>query len=152
MTVAIGNDHAGVALKETLSRFLEARDITVKNLGTDSTESTDYPDWAREVALAVVRGEADLGIAICGTGVGASIAANKVRGIRAAVCYNVFTATMARRHNDANVITFGARTTRDEDATAMLEAFLRERFQGERHKRRIDKISKIEENNFRNKK
>jgi len=150
MTVAIANDHAGVKLKKTLTGYMEKRGIAVKNFGTDSTESTDYPDYAREVARAVQREEAEFGIVICGTGIGASVTANKFKGIRAALCYNVFTAKMARNHNNANVMAIGARTIQEEDAVCMLEMFLNEGFKGERHARRVGKIIKIEENNFKN--
>jgi len=150
MTVAIANDHAGVKLKKTLAGYLEEWGITVKNFGTDSTESTDYPDYAQEVARAIQRKEADLGIVICGTGIGASITANKFKGIHAALCYNVFTAKMARCHNNANVMAIGARTMQEEDAVCMLEMFISESFKGERHARRVRKITKIEENNVKN--
>jgi len=149
MTVAIANDHAGVQLKRALAGYMEKRSITVKNLGTDSSESTDYPDYAREVARAVQRKEADLGIVICGTGIGASISANKFKGIHAALCYNVFTAKMARSHNNANVMTIGARTIQEEDAVCMLDAFLGGVFAGDRHARRIEKIRTIEEESFK---
>lgn len=149
MTVAIANDHAGVKLKKTLAGYLEERGIAVKNFGTDSTESTDYPDYAQKVARAVQRKEADLGIVICGTGIGASITANKFKGIHAALCYNVFTAKMARCHNNANVMAVGARTIQEEDAVCMLETFIEEEFVGDRHAQRIEKIRAIEEESFR---
>ncbi|MBN2323453.1 MAG: ribose 5-phosphate isomerase B [Spirochaetes bacterium] len=150
MTVVIANDHAGVQLKKTLAEHMEKRGVTVKNLGTDSTESADYADYVREAARTIQRGEADLGIVICGTGIGASITANKFKGIHAALCYNVFTAKMARCHNNANVMALGARTIHEEDAVCMLEVFLDESFEGDRHAKRVGKITKIEENNFRN--
>jgi ribose 5-phosphate isomerase B len=149
MTVAIANDHAGVQLKKTLAGYMQKRGIAVQNFGTDSSESTDYPDYVREVAQAVSRKEADFGIVICGTGIGASITANKFKGIHAALCYNVFTAKMARNHNNANVMALGARTIQEEDAVCMLETFIEEEFVGDRHARRINKIRAIEEKNFK---
>lgn len=145
MRIAIGNDHAGVALKETVSSNLQKQNIEVLNFGTDTQESVDYPDFVKKAAEAVQRGEADYGIVICGTGIGASITANKLRGIRAALCHNLFTAKMARNHNNANVLALGARVIKEEDAVAIVETFLKESFLGERHDRRIKKIQQIEE-------
>jgi ribose 5-phosphate isomerase B len=149
MTVAIANDHAGVQLKKTLAGYMEKQGIAVQNFGTDSSESTDYPDYVQEVARTIQRGEADLGIVICGTGIGVSITANKFKGIHAALCYNVFTAKMARNHNNANVMALGARTIQEADAVCMLETFIEEEFVGDRHARRINKIRAIEEKNFK---
>jgi ribose 5-phosphate isomerase B len=149
MKVAIANDHAGVELKRTLTKYMEQQGIEVINLGTDQTQSTDYPDYAKEVALLVQGKKSDLGIVICGTGIGASITANKFKGIHAALCYSVFTAKMARLHNNANIMCLGARTIHEEDAIAMVTVFLSETFSGERHARRVDKIKAMEEENFR---
>ena len=149
MKVVIANDHAGVKLKKALKAYMEQKGIEVQNLGTDSEESIDYPDVVKEAALAVQKKKADFGIVICGTGIGASITANKFRGIRAALCYNVFTAKMARNHNDANIIALGARTMMEEDALVMVDTFLSEGFSGERHARRVGKVSSIEQDNFR---
>jgi len=149
MKVVIANDHAGVKLKKALKEHLEQKGIEVKNFGTDSEESIDYPDVAKEAALAVQKKKADFGIVICGTGIGVSITANKFKGIRAALCYNVFAAKMARNHNDANIIALGARTMMEEDALVMVDTFLSEGFSGERHARRVGKVSSIEEDNFR---
>ena len=149
MKVVIANDHAGVKLKKALKEHMEQKGIEVQNLGTDSEESIDYPDVVKEPALAVQKKKADFGIVICGTGIGASITANKFRGIRAALCYNVFAAKMARNHNDANIIALGARTMMEEDALVMVDTFLSEGFSGKRHARRVGKISSIEEDNFR---
>ena len=149
MKVVIANDHAGVKLKKALKEHMEQKGIEVQNLGTDSEESIDYPDVVKEPALAVQKKKADFGIVICGTGIGASITANKFRGIRAALCYNVFTAKMARNHNDANIIALGARTMMEEDALVMVDTFLSEGFSGERHARRVGKVSSIEQENFR---
>ena len=149
MKVVIANDHAGVKLKKALKEHLEQKGIEVKNFGTDSEESIDYPDVAKEAASAVQKKKADFGIVICGTGIGVSITANKFKGIRAALCYNVLSAKMARNHNDANIIALGARTMMEEDALVMVDTFLSEGFSGERHARRVGKVSSIEEDNFR---
>lgn len=149
MKIAITNDHAGVSMKNTLKKFLEDQDIEVINLGTDTEESVDYPDYAKKAALLVQDGKADFGIVICGTGIGASITTNKFRGIRAALCYNVFTAKMARNHNNANVLALGARTTSEEDALAIVSTFIKEDAHGDRHERRVNKIKEIEEQNYK---
>ena len=149
MKVVIANDHAGVKLKKALKEHLEQKGIEVKNFGTDSEESIDYPDVAKEAASAVQKKKADFGIVICGPGIGVSITANKFKGIRAALCYNVFAAKMSRNHNDANIIALGARTMMEEDALVMVDTFLSEGFSGERHARRVGKVSSIEEDNFR---
>ena len=149
MKIAIANDHAGVSMKNALRRFLEEHDIEVINIGTDSEESIDYPDYAKKAALLVQDGKADFGIVICGTGIGASITANKFRGIRAALCYNVYTAKMARNHNNANILALGARTTSEDDALAILSTFLKENAHGDRHERRVNKIKEIEGQNFK---
>jgi len=139
-TVAIGVDHAGLALKPVLARALEARGLKVQDFGTHSPASTDYPDYAHAVAHAVARGDADLGILCCGTGIGMSIAANKVPGIRAALVVSPETAVLTREHNDANILCLGARTTPPERAVEILNAFLDTRFSGGRHERRVLKI------------
>jgi ribose 5-phosphate isomerase B len=149
MKVVIANDHAGVKLKKALKAHLEQKGIEVRNLGTDSEESMDYPDVVKEAALYVQKKKADFGIVICGTGIGVSITANKFKTIRAALCYNVFAAKMARNHNDANIIALGARTMMEEDALVMVDTFLGEGFSGERHARRVGKVSSIEQDNFR---
>ena len=148
MKVVIANDHAGVGLKMALKEEMEKQGHEVTNIGTDGEESTDYPDYVKEAALAVQKGEADFGIVICGTGIGASITANKFRGVYAALCYSVFTAKMARNHNNANIIALGARTMQEPDAIAMVNTFLNESFIGERHARRVGKINSIEQQNF----
>ena len=149
MRVVIANDHAGVQMKRALKEFMERQGIEVLNLGTDKDESTDYTDYAKQAALLVQDKKADFGVVICGTGIGASITANKFRGVRAALCYSVFAAKMARNHNNANIIAIGARTTHEEDAVAMLKTFLSEGFSGERHSRRVNKIKTIEGTNFK---
>jgi len=140
MRVAVGADHGGLDLKIILVDELEKSGVSVINVGTDSTESCDYPDFAAKVADTILKGKADLGLLICGTGIGMSIAANKFDGIRAALAGNEFMARMARRHNDANILVLGGRVTGFELAKEILKAFLEETFEGGRHQRRIDKI------------
>jgi ribose-5-phosphate isomerase B len=142
MKLVIGNDHAGVEFKEKLVKALEERGHEVINVGTDSLESVDYPDIAVLVGEKVLDGEAKFGILICGTGIGISIAANKIKGIRAALVHNEFTAKLARLHNDANVIALGARVIGDELGLACVETFINTEFEGGRHARRVGKIEK----------
>ena len=143
MNVAIASDHAGFALKSELAGALKARGapLTVDDLGTFSLESVDYPDFAALVASAVVSGKARFGVLICGTGIGMSMVANKVRGVRAALCTSEFEARMARAHNDANVICLGQRVVGAGVALAALEAFLTTAFEGGRHERRVKMIN-----------
>ena len=124
MKIAIGNDHSAVELKNIIVDFLKEKGIEVLNLGTDSSESCDYPVYGEKVGRAVVSGEADLGIAICGTGLGISLAANKVKGVRACVCSEPYTAVMSRRHNDANVLCFGARVVGSELAKMIVDEWI----------------------------
>lgn len=145
MKIAIGNDHTAVEMKQEIAAFLEARGIEVINLGTDGKESCDYPLYGEKVGRAVTDGTADLGIAICGTGIGISLAANKVRGVRAAVCSEPYSAKMAREHNNANVLCFGARVIGTELAKMIVDAWLSASFEGGRHQRRVDMIMAIEE-------
>lgn len=142
MKLVIGNDHAGVEFKEKLVKALEERGHEVINVGTDSLESVDYPDIAVLVGEKVLDEEAKFGILICGTGIGISIAANKIKGIRAALVHNEFTAKLARLHNDANVIALGARVIGDELGLACVETFINTEFEGGRHARRVSKIEK----------
>ena len=142
MKLVIGNDHAGVEFKEKLVKVLEERGHEVINVGTDSLESVDNPDIAVLVGEKVLDGEAKFGILICGTGIGISIAANKIKGIRAALVHNEFTAKLARLHNDANVIALGARVIGDELGLACVETFINTEFEGGRHARRAGKIEK----------
>jgi ribose 5-phosphate isomerase B len=144
MRIALGADHAGCGLKEAIMRRLEARGIPYENFGTDTTESVDYPDYARQVAQAVASGRADRGILVCGTGIGMAIAANKVPGIRAALVGDLESAHLCREHNDANVLALGARVTAPDAALAMVDLFLDTPFAGGRHQRRVDKIAAIE--------
>lgn len=145
MKIAIGSDHAGFALKEFLKKKLSDSGLEIIDVGTFSEESVDYPDYAEKVGKMVAEKEADFGILVCGTGIGMSIAANKLPGIRAAVCSNLFQAIMARRHNDANVLCIGSRVTGDEHALMIAQTFLSEKFEGGRHQRRVDKISDLED-------
>ena len=147
MKVAIANDHTALDLKKEIIAHLEEKGYEVINYGTDSAESCDYPVYGEKAARAVANGEADLGVLICGTGVGISLAANKVRGIRAVVCSEPYSAQMARRHNDANIVAFGARVVGPELAKMIVDAFFDAQFEGGRHARRVDMISAIEEKN-----
>ena len=141
MPVAIASDHAGVALKATLSEDLRARGDDVLDLGTQGPDSVDYPDFGQAVGEAVASGRAERGVVICGTGIGISIAANRLEGVRAAVCHDVTSARLAREHNDANVLALGARLIGPEVARECLEAFLTTEFSGgERHVRRVAKL------------
>jgi len=140
-TIAIAADHAGYPLKELLKTELEARGFTVRDLGTHSEESVDYPDFGQAVGEAVAGGDAARGVIICGTGIGISIAANRIAGVRAALCHDATTARLAREHNDANVLAMGARLLGPEVAMDCLRAFLDTDFQGgERHERRVGKL------------
>ena len=140
MKIAIASDHGGYELKENVKRYLESRDIHVIDLGTDSEESVDYPVFGKACAEAVASGEADRGIVCCGTGIGISIAANKVKGIRCALCTDVNMAKLSRQHNNANVLAMGGRTTDTETALVITEAWLDTEFEGGRHQRRIDML------------
>jgi ribose 5-phosphate isomerase B len=146
MKIAIGCDHGGINLKPILIKYLEQKEIEYIDFGTYTTESTDYNDYAVKVCDSVVKGECDLGILICGTGIGMSIAANKIKGIRAAAVSEVFSATMTRKHNDANVLCFGARVIGIETAKMLVDAFIETEYEGQRHQRRVDMITKLEEN------
>jgi ribose 5-phosphate isomerase B len=138
--ILIASDHAGPELKGRLTALLEARGYAHRDLGVFSEESVDYPDLAHQVASGVAGGEATMGILVCGTGIGMSMAANRHRGVRAALCHDVFTAEMARRHNDANLLCLGARVLDPATAERIVEVFLTTAFEGGRHQRRIDKI------------
>ncbi|MFC1517975.1 ribose 5-phosphate isomerase B [Candidatus Margulisiibacteriota bacterium] len=144
MKVALGSDHGGFELKEILKKFLNERGYKVTDVGTQSTDSCDYPDYGIKVAEKVAKGEADRGILVCGTGLGMSMTANKVKGIRSALCHDVYTAKMAREHNDSNVLALGARVLKKELALDILETWLTTNFEGGRHQKRIDKISAYE--------
>jgi ribose 5-phosphate isomerase B len=143
--IALGADHAGYSLKETIKHYLRAAGYWVDDLGTSSEDPVDYPDYGRAVAERVARGDYDFGILACGTGIGISIAANKVPGIRAAVAHNTMTARAAREHNDANILALGGRVVDHTQAIDIVREFLAAQFAGGRHQRRIDKINEIEQ-------
>ena len=144
MKLAIGSDHGGYELKEYLKSYLDKKRIEYDDFWTNSNDSVDYPDYGKKVALAVLAKPYDFGIVICGTGIGISIAANKVKGIRAALVYDVKTARLAKEHNQANIIALGGRTTTHEDAIKIVDAYMHATFE-KRHQRRLDKIRDIEE-------
>lgn len=144
MKIAMGNDHSAVELKTIIKEHLQGKGYEVMDLGTNSTESCDYPEYGEKVGRAVTSGEADLGIAICGTGLGISLAANKVKGIRACVCSEPYTARMSRLHNNCNVLCFGARVVGSELAKMIVDEWLATEFEGGRHQRRVDLIMDIE--------
>ena len=145
MRIAIGNDHTAVDMREAVSAHLKERGFEVVEVGSFSRESSNYPEFGEKVARTVVSGEADLGIAICGTGVGISIACNKVKGIRAVCCSEPYSARMSRQHNNSNVLCFGARVIGVELAKMIVDEWLDAHFEGGRHQHRVDMISEIEE-------
>lgn len=142
MKIAIGSDHAGFYLKQDLIKYLEEKNIEVKDMGPFDDSRVDYPDYGRAVGHEVIDNKMDFGIVICGSGIGISISANKVKGIRAALCSEPYSARLARRHNDANVLAMGARLIGHDMAIEIVEAFLDEKFEGGRH---INRVNKIEE-------
>lgn len=144
MKIGIGNDHAAVDMKKEVVEFLEEKGYEVVNFGTDTKESCHYPEYGRKVAEAVAAKVVDLGILICGTGVGISLAANKVKGIRAVVCSEPYSAKLSRQHNNTNVLAFGARVVGSELAKMIIEEWLDAEFMGGRHQDRIDMIMAIE--------
>jgi ribose 5-phosphate isomerase B len=144
MRIAIGADHAGVALKEHVKQVLKARGIAFEDVGTLSTESVDYPDFAETVGRKVASGEFDRGILTCGSGIGMAIAANKVAGVRAASIQDEDSARLSREHNDINVLTLGERQTDANTARRIVELFLDTPFSGGRHQRRVDKINALD--------
>ncbi|HEX3015230.1 MAG TPA: ribose 5-phosphate isomerase B [Desulfobacteria bacterium] len=144
MKIALGSDHGGFRLKNEIKQVFSSRGLTFTDLGTFSTDSVDYPDFALAVAEEVASGRCSLGIICCGTGIGVSIVANKVPGVRAAVCHDPYSARMAREHNDANVLTLGERVTGVGLAMDIVEAFLSAAFAGGRHAARVEKIRQIE--------
>ncbi len=148
MKIAIGNDHAGVEMKNHIIEYLEKKGHTLVNFGTDTTDSCDYPVYGKKVAVSVASGECERGILICGTGIGISMAANKVNNIRAAVCSEPKTAQLTRLHNDANIIAFGARIIDNDMAEKIVDEFLNTEWEGgERHSRRVAMLSEIEKEN-----
>ena len=144
MKIVIGSDHRGVEIKRRLVDVIRSLGHEVLDVGTEGAESVDYPDFAYEVGKRVGKGEMDRGLLVCGTGIGMSITANKVRGVRAACCQDVLTAEMCRRHNDANVLCLSADLLGEDQMAQMIRIFLETPFDGGRHARRVEKIAKIE--------
>lgn len=147
MKLAIGSDHGGFELKESVKKFLDQRNVDYKDFGCYDTSSVDYPVYGEKVALAITSGEYDRGLLFCGTGIGISISANKVKGIRAACCSDCFSAKATRQHNDANILCMGGRVVGPGLANDMVALFLDTPFEGGRHQRRIDLITEIENKN-----
>ena len=144
MKIAMGSDHGGFALKQHLKTYLENKGCLVEDCGTDSTQSCDYPDFGRLAAEAVASGRCERGIVICTPGIGISISANKVRGIRCALCSEPLSAEMTRRHNDANMLALGGGMIGPNMAERIVDVFLSTAFEGGRHQRRVDKVMSIE--------
>ena len=151
MKIAVACDHGGLALKKVLLDYLQKNGYEVCDFGTDSADSCDYPDHALPAAEAVARGECERGILICSTGIGISIAANKVRGIRCAHCHDTYSAKYTRLHNDANMLAFGQKIIGEGLMLEIVDTFLHTDFEGGRHQRRVDKITAIEEKYSKNK-
>lgn len=146
MKIAMGSDHAGYELKCKISDYLKAQGLEIKDFGTYSTERCDYPVYGAAVTNAVVSGQYDKGILICGTGVGISISANKIRGIRAVVCSEPYSALLSRQHNDTNILAFGARVVGEDLAKMIVDAWLSGTYEGGRHQGRLDLIAELENN------
>ena len=147
MKIAIAADHGGFELKDSMVEYIKSLGNEVMDLGTNSADSVDYPDYAKKVCEEIQQGNSDLGILICGTGIGMSLAANKFEGIRAACVSDVYSAKMSRNHNNANVLCIGARVIGDEVAKLIIKTFLENEFEAGRHQRRVDKIMAFEEEN-----
>ena len=145
MKIVIGNDHSAVELKNIIKAHLEEKGYEVMNVGTDTSDSCDYPVYGEKVGRAVASGEADLGIAICGTGVGISLAANKVKGIRACVCSEPYSARLSKQHNNSNIIAFGARVIGVEMAKMIVDEWVNAKYEGGRHQVRVDMLAEIEQ-------
>ncbi|MBQ7964838.1 MAG: ribose 5-phosphate isomerase B [Ruminococcus sp.] len=148
MKVVLGCDHGGINIKNAIIEYLKENNFEYTDFGCYTEESVDYPVYAYKVATAVASSEDTLGILCCGTGIGISMAANKVKGIRAAVCTNEFMAEMTRRHNNANIIAMGGRIIDEATAVKLADIFLNTEFEGDRHTRRVDMITAIEEGTF----
>jgi ribose 5-phosphate isomerase B len=144
MKIALGADHAGFELKERIKQHLQSRGVQVDDRGTQSIDSVDYPDYARAVGEEVAAGTAERGILVCGSGIGMAITANKIPGIRAANVTSEEAAELSRRHNDANVLTLGARLTSEATALRIVDRWLETGFEGGRHERRVQKIAEVE--------
>ncbi len=143
MKIAIASDHGGYALKEQVKQHLLERGVEVEDLGTHSEDSVDYPVYGKLCGQTVASGKADLGVVVCGTGIGISIAANKVKGIRCGLCTSVEMAHLTKQHNNANVLALGGRTTKPELAMAIVDEWLDTEFEGGRHQRRIDMLDEM---------
>ncbi|NPA11110.1 MAG: ribose 5-phosphate isomerase B [Epsilonproteobacteria bacterium] len=143
MKYFIGVDHAGFEVKDFVIEYLQERNIEVVDMGTYSSERVDYPDYAHKVAEAVLSNDGNMGILICGSGIGMSLAANKHKGIRAALCHDFYTASMARKHNNANILCFGARIVGKGVIESILQGWLNSEFEGGRHQKRVEKIDNI---------
>jgi len=149
MRIALASDHAGYELKAEIARYLAEQSAAFTDLGCGPNESVDYVDFAAKGAEAVLSGACDRAILVCGTGMGMAVVANKFKGIRATPCWNLYTAEMSRRHNDANCLTLGGRTTPPADALQIVRVWLDTPFEGGRHARRVDKIKELEQRHFR---
>jgi ribose 5-phosphate isomerase B len=147
MKIAMGNDHSAVEMKDAIKAYVESKGYEVIDFGTNSTASCDYPEFGEKVGRAVADGEADYGIAICGTGIGIGIAAGKVKGVRVCTCSEPYSARMSRRHNNTNVLTFGARVVGVEMAKMIVDEWLDNQYEGERHARRVGMLADIEARN-----
>ncbi len=146
MKIALGSDHGGINLKSAIKSHLEKKGYEVKDFGTYTKESCDYPDISRSVGNEVAKGNYPFGILICGTGIGIGIAANKINGVRAALCHDTFSAHATREHNNANILTMGERVIGESLALDIVDIFLETEFEGGRHQKRIDKITSLETN------
>lgn len=144
MKIVIGNDHTALEMKEEIRAYVESKGYEVIDVGTNGHESCDYPEFGEKVGRAVAAGEADYGIAICGTGIGIGIAAGKVKGVRVCTCSEPYSARLSRLHNDTNVLTFGARVIGVEMAKMIVDEWLDNSYEGGRHKRRVDQLMEIE--------
>ena len=149
MKIAVGCDHGGIVLKDSVVSTLKRLGAEVVDLGCYTTDSVDYPEYGLKVAKAVASGECDAGVLMCGTGIGISISANKVKGIRAAVVTNEYMAKLTKNHNNANIIALGGRVVSPEEAEKIVEAWYTAEYEGGRHQRRLDMISRIEDENFK---
>jgi len=141
--VALASDHGGVQLKDEIIEYLQTKNYEIVDLGTNSNESVDYPEFGAKAAKAVINNDVDCAIIMCGSGLGISIGANKFKGIRAALCFDAYTAKMCRQHNDANIMAMGGRITTIDRAKDMVDLFLETEFEGGRHQRRIDKLDEL---------
>lgn len=144
MKIVIGNDHTALEMKEEIRAYVESKGYEVIDVGTNGHKSCDYPEFGEKVGRAVAAGEADYGIAICGTGIGIGIAAGKVKGVRVCTCSEPYSARLSRMHNDTNVLTFGARVIGVEMAKMIVDEWLDNSYEGGRHKRRVDQLMEIE--------